>query len=335
MATTALVSTRSTKDDAQPARARVDVITAGANRGARLMQPAFADFNRASNRFTLSPIYADPVPERAALLVREAAARGIPARAIEARVEEVLPSREFKNLPLILSVDNPEAIASALESAVLAERAVLIYFLIRLPNEELLGFRAVLQRGDEEQQKVGARFFRKLAHVTARSGAAAVLGAQGRPEHLALEMAYRRWFAEHMNANLTKIVARTRPESDVFEVTTNGQTTMTLLLRESAGGWADPSVLAREVIESPAAAIARGRDFAVAEIGPEGVRLHIVRVRALDGKPAIHAAAVVDTDAYHAADVERRERAQRELQEALQRAERHTLSRTRPVFTTD
>lgn len=319
----------------QPERARVEVLTAGANRGARLMQPAFAAFNRASNRFTLAPVYADPVPDRAAALVREATSLGVPARGVEARVEEILPSREFKHLPLILSVDNPEAIATALETAVLAERPVLIYFLIRLPNEELLGFRAVLQRGDEEHQRVGARFFRRLAQVTARSGAAAVLGAEGRPEHLALEMAYRRWFAEHMNANLTKIVAKIRPESDPFEITTDGQATMSLLMRESPYSWSDPSVLARDVVEQPTAPIMRGHDFAVAEIGPDGIRFHIARMRALDGKPAVRAAAVVDPETYEAADVERRERARRESEEALQRAERHSVSRTQPVFTTD
>jgi hypothetical protein len=44
---------------------------------------------------------------------------------------------------------------------------------------------------------------------------------------------------------------------------------------------------------------------------------------------------VVDPDAYEAADVARRERAERETQQALQRAERHSVSRTQPVFTTD
>lgn len=326
---------RTPSTEQQSKRTHVEVLTAGANRGARLMQPAFEEFNRASNRFTLAPVYADPVPDRAASLVREAASRGLSARGVEARVEEILPSREFKHLPLILSVDNPEAIASALETAVLSERPILIYFLIRLPSEELLGFRAVLQRGDEQHQKVGARFFRRLAQVTARSGAAAVLGAQGRPEHLALEMTYRQWFAEHMNANVTKIIAHTRPESDPFEVTTDGRTTMPLLMRESLDGWTDPSVLAREVVEQPTDPITRGHDFTVAEIGPDGIRFHVARMRALDGKPAIRAAAVVDPEAYVAADSERRERAERETREALQRAERHSVSRTQPVFTTD
>ena len=116
---------------------RVNVITAGANRGARLMQPAIAEFNRASNRFSLVPVYADPVPERAAALVREGASRGLQARSVEARVEEILPAPELRNAPLILSVDNAGAIARALDEVRLAERPVLIYFLVRMPNEEI------------------------------------------------------------------------------------------------------------------------------------------------------------------------------------------------------
>jgi hypothetical protein len=82
-------------------------------------------------------------------------------------------------------------------------------------------------------------------------------------------------------------------------------------------------------------AIARGRDFAVAELGPDGVRFHIVRVRVTDGKPALNASAVVTPEAYRTADAERREAARRQLAEALARAERQTVSKTRPVFTTD
>ena len=316
-------------------RSRVEVITGGANRGARLMQPAIERFNRTSNRFTIAPLYADPVPERANQLVRSAQSRGIPARAIEAKLEEILPLAELKDLPLIISVDNADAIAVALDTIDLTQRPVLIYFLVRLPNDELMGIRAVLQEGDEEYQRVGARFFRSLADVTARSGVSAVLGADGRPEHIVLESRYRAWFAEHMNANVPKIIARTKPDNDPFEVTTNGQKPMTLMLKDATRAWTDPTALAREVVDHPTSPIARGRDFAVGEIGPDGIRLHIVRLRATDGKPAIRAASVVDVDAYRTAEVERRERARRELLESVERAERQTISRRRPVFTTD
>lgn len=314
--------------------ARVEVLTAGANRGARLMQPAIAAFNRVSTRFALTPLYVDPVPERAMSLAREGVARGVASRAIEARIEEVLPRRDEDTFPLIVSVDNAAAVASALEAAG-DERPVLIYFLVRMPNDELLGIRGVLQEGDGESRELGARFFRKLAEVTARSGAAAVVGNQGRPEHLALEPAYRAWFAAHMHANMTKLVARTQPESDPFEVTMDGRKTMSLMLKDSRGGWTDPSELARAVVEHPSMPITRGRDFVVGEIGPDGVRLHVLRVRATDGKPAINASAIVSPDAYRAADAERREAIRRELAAALARAERQTVTRTRPVFTTD
>jgi len=315
--------------------ARVEVLTAGSHRGAGLMQPAIGEFNRASTRFTLAPVYVDPVPERAATLARQGVLRGIDARAIEARIEEVLPTRKADKFPLIVSVDNADAVASALDAAATSGRPVLVYFLVRMPNEELLGIRAILQENDVESQRMGARFFRKLAEVTARSGASAVVGNQGRPEHLAMEPAYRAWFAEHMNANMTKLVAHIRPESDPFEVTTDGRKTMSLMLRDSSGGWSDPTDLARAIVEHPSMPVVRGKDFAVGEIGPDGVRVHVLRVRATDGKPAINSSAIVSPDAYRAADAERREAIRRELAEAVVRAERQTVTRTRPIFTTD
>src|SRR5258706_12455361 len=92
----------------RPAAVRVEVLTAGANRGARLMQPAIGAFNRASTRFALTPVYVDPVPERAATLAREGVLHGIGSRSIEARIEEVLPSRSGEHFPLIVSVDNAQ-----------------------------------------------------------------------------------------------------------------------------------------------------------------------------------------------------------------------------------
>lgn len=314
---------------------KIEVITAGANRGARMMQPAIEVFNQASERFTLAPVYVDPVPQRANQLVRSAHARGIPATGIEGRLDEVLSEGRLNTRPLIISVDNAASIASALETIDLKIRPVLIYFLVRMPNDQLLGIRAVLQRGDEDLERLAAEFFKSLAFVTARSGASAVLGAEGRPAHIQLEAVYRNWFATHMHANVPKIIAGTRPESDPIEVTLDGNTTMTLMLQDATAGWSDPSTLARRVVAEPASPISRGRDFAVAEIGRDGIRLHVVRLRATDGKPAIGAAAVVDADAYRAADAERRERARRELLAAVERAERETLSRRRPVFTTD
>ena len=317
------------------ARTRVDVLTAGANRGARLMQSAYEAFNRASGRFALAPIYADPIPERALARAREGQGRGLAARAIEASIEEVLPASALRHAPLIISVDDPQAIADTLHAVDLSERSVLIYFLIQLPSEELVGLRAVLQEDDDAERRGAAEFFERLSDVTARSGSAAILGPQGRAEHIALEPAYRAWFAAHMQANMAKIVARTRAESDPLEVTINGRSTMPLHVHTAARGWMDPAQLARNVVERPTSPIHRGRDFMIGEVGTEGIRFHVVRLRATDGKAAIRAAAVVDPDAYRAADVQRRERLRREALDALRHAEQQTVSRTRPAYTTD
>jgi hypothetical protein len=332
-----LTFARSDSNTNQPVskRTTVEVLTAGANRGARLMQPSIRDFNDRSNRFSLSPVYVDPVPERALTLAREAGQHGIVARAVEDRIENVLPLAKMKRQPLIVSVDNPTAVASVLASPKAADRAVLIYLLARLPNDELLGIRGILLPGDGAERETGRRLFEKLSEVTARSGASAVLGSEGRAEHLANEPAYRQWFAEHMHANLTKAVAEIRPENNPFEVTMNGHDTLPLMIHESDDGWCEPSNLARGVVEQPSFAVVRGEDFAVAEVADAGVRMYVVCLRALDGKPAIRAEAVLDPETYREAEAERRARADREAAEALRRAEQRTISRTQPIFTTD
>ena len=315
-------------------RAVVEVLTAGANRGARLMQGSIANFNRTSTRFELAPIYVDPVPERAMTLAREGRSHGLTAVSHEAQIEEVLTSElHNRNTPMVVSIDSPEGIASALTSA--PNRPVLVYLLVRMPSQELVGMRIVIRPHEEEVRQTAIRFFRALSRVTARSGAAAVIGPQGRPEHMALEGAYRAWFGSHMQANMTKLVSGTAPENDSFEVTWNGRDTMPLLVRESPHAFRDPSELAHSVVEHPSQPLLRGKDFSVAEIGREGIRLHVVRLRATDGKPALRGSAVVSPDAYRLASAERRQRIQSELAAILAKAAAATLLLTLPVMTTD
>src|SRR5205823_8461816 len=173
----------STHIPSSDSRSDVEVTVSGAHHGARLMQPAIADFNRTSARFALAPTYVDPVPERALALVREGATRGIRARAVEARIEEVLSADDHVRSPLIVSVDNPHAVASALEKA--AGRPILVYLLVRMPSQELMGIRVVIQSDDDPERALAARFFRALGKGTARSGASVVIGVNGRPAHAA------------------------------------------------------------------------------------------------------------------------------------------------------
>lgn len=315
-------------------RSSAPLVVAGAHRGARLMQPTISAFNRTSDRFVLVPTYVDPLPDRAAALARSAGEQGVEARAIEAHIEEVLGRAEAR-APIVLSVDTARTIANVLRDVELDAHPVLIYFLVRMPNLQLLGLRATLQADDEPLRDLACEFFDRLSFVTTRSGASAILGGQGRAEHIAVEPLYRRWFADHMVQNLPRVVVGVQPENDPFEITLDGHTTMSLMLRRSAETWADPLEIATEMVREPQNPIHRGRDFGVAETGPDGIRLHTVRIRATDGRVAVRAAAVIDEREYVTAEQERLERARREAVEALRVAERQTLSRTRPVYTTD
>lgn len=319
----------------EPARTTIPVLNAGANRGAELMQSAIASWNAESERAVIEPRYIDPIPERAKAMVVKAKARGITATGIEAKIETVLGSDgEQTPAPVLFNIDRPQAIASGLMVAADRGRALLGYLLLRMPGGDLVGLRTVIESGDERTKREGARFFERLGLVTARAGSSFVVGSRGDPAHAAVEPVYRDWFARHMRENLTKIAAGLEPEASPFELTHDGRTTYPLHFELSEAGWSDPIDLARRVAMNPSTPLVRGGNFVVGEIGPDGIRFHEVRLRVTDGRLALRGSAAFDLAAIEAERVVMEQRA-RDLAEALARAERETLLRTRPVFTTD
>lgn len=321
-------------------RTTILVRNAGAGRGARLMQTAVADWNGVSSRAEIQLQYADPVPQRAMTLVHEARTRGITAQAIESKIEDVLMTEgDAETAPVLLNIDRPQAIGVALSAAATRPRPILGYLLMRMPAGELFGLRFVVQAGDATSKRQGAEFFGKLAQVTARAGSSYVVGAEGRSEHLAIEPVYRDWFGRHMQENVGKIVAGLEPDANPFELTPDGRTTLPLQIVSGSNIWRDPIELARSVAASPTTPLVRGEDFVVGEVGPDGIRLHQVRLRMTDGRLALRGTAVFDLASMEAAAIERErlviEQRARELAEVIARASRETLLRTRPVFTTD
>ena len=312
------------------ARRPVPFYVGGSGRGATLLQESTLDVNRASERISAKPVYVDPVPGRAHQLAERGIAMGIQAEHREARIEELLNGLDRQQLaPLVMNVDQPGALAGALELSAGQPQPVLGYLLVRMPNGALYGIRFAIGADEEPIKRTAALLFGQLAEVTARSGASFVVGADGRPEHVAAESAYRHWFAQHMTANLPKAFAGIEADNNPIEVTPDGTTTWALLVRDSRTGWADPQALAADVVAHPETPIVRGEDFAIGEAGPDGIRVHRVRLRKTDGKVAVRGIAALDPESIEA------ERVRRMAEEALRRAAYDTVTRTNPVYTTD
>jgi hypothetical protein len=315
-------------------RTTVTTIVGGAGRGAEAMLPAIQEWNNDSERFTIVPKYADPVPGRARQLTKRAKGMGISAEFSENRVQELITTNESANaFPIVLHVDRPGAIAEALLAAADRSLPVLGYLLMRLPDTTLVGAQLVFQEHENDQKLAAAAMFDELSQVTARSGTAEILGDRGRPEHLLAEPMYRARFGRHLQQNLRKLVAGLEPESAPIEFTFDGQDSVWTGIIDNRTGWADPIQLAGEVLERAPLIIVRGSDFALVELGPrgQGLRIHRVHYR-IDGRVSMQGTLLVDTQSLAAAE---RELMQRHAAEALRRAVRATISRLEPIFTTD
>lgn len=222
--------------------------------------------------------------------------------------------------PIIIAVDDARSGAEVCAMCASFKRAMLLYLIIRLPNKQLVGLTAVLRKDDVAEKLALAAFLLALADCTVRKGHRSVLGAEGLPEHVFIEPQYRQLFRAHLTDNLPRLLWDLEPEAAPVEVTFNGDTRMPLLIEDSRAGWRDATSLARDVLARPSVSIAPGKDLCIGEVGPDGIRLHIARYRALDRALSVNATSVIDTAAF---------------EEALRRAERQTISRTYPVYTTD
>jgi hypothetical protein len=296
------------------------------------------EVNDISSRVRIEPTYVDPMPAKAATLAREAVEQGIRAYSIEGRVEEFLtnsaPDGRVGDV-VVLNLDRPAAIAAALRAAAPRAQGVLGYLLIATPTAELFGVRLCFRADESELVEKAARFFDGLAVVTARSGSSWVIGERGRPEHRAAETVYRQWFADHLRTNLQKVVADIEPECSPVQLTRDGRTTLAAVVTESPTGWKDPRELAEEVAADPPMPLVRGEDFAILETGSEGVRIHRVRLRATDGRLAVFDTTAIDQATAEEAKQQEIERKRLATEAIAKRAERSTISRLNPAFTTD
>ena len=303
------------------------VIFAGANAGGTEMARVIADANdrSASLDFTLHIV--DPNGENLSRLASITTARGVRTTTEQQTIEVALASRTDA-APLGIFIDAPRSIAKALEAAAATGRPTLLYVVILLATGDLLGLRAVLTSDDRALARQLAALFAAIGGATVRSGASAVFGPDAAPRSTDLQPLIRGWFADHLAANVYKLLFDLPPVSAPIEVTRDGKITMPLFLHDNGGTWADPQKLTQTIMARPLTPIEPGTDFVVAEIDVSGdVRLHEARLRRRDRQIALRNASVPSTSvaAVGWPSIER----------AVQRVTQNTISPTFPVRTTD
>ncbi len=321
---------------APKAKSTVTVLNGGAHRGAERNLDALLDWNQLSSRHALVPRYVDPVPGRAAALADRARERGLAAESIEGRIEEEVRELPEGTEPLILNLDRADTIAEVLRTTEGTARTTLGYLLVKLPTTELWALRFAIAPRDTEARSMARRLFTAIANITAPRGSSFVVGERAESAHVAAEPRFRAWMAAHTKENLGRVVAGLPPDGWPLEATTDGSTSRPMVVVEG-NAWRDPAVLARELVAAPPVPLIRGEDFVIAEITPEGVRLHTVRLRLTDGDIRVTGLLAVTRDVLPSPVPESRSLsdAASVRATAIERSERTTATRLNPLYTTD
>lgn len=260
-------------------RARSSTLMIGANQGARGNLSAVEKFNALTRAAAPEVVYADVVPGRAHETAELARTRGIDARAIEARGEDVLA--DSGATALVAHVDNAATLATLVRASQVQELPLLGLLIAQLPNNRLAAMFLSLRPNDERAESI-AGFFGALDSVAARSGSRAIFGEGARPLNALLQPSFRRAFQEHSAVELARVVAGVPAEREAAEIMIGGGRPMPLLIAERPT-FGEPVEVVGEVVEQGRTALQRGQRFTTAEVTPEGIRLHEGRLRLTDG----------------------------------------------------
>lgn len=335
---------------ALPERRTLHVVQAGTNHGARGNLPHLRRLQEESDIIDVQIIGVDPLPNRARTYAADAERAGLRTTPREAKIEEFIDDLP-EGAPVLLNMDNPGAHAAALRQ--LADRDVAVlggYFAASPADGQLFGFRYACSGQEHDAKREVAQFCEHLATFAGRGGRDRVWGERGRPEHLPLETVYRQWTGTFVRETLDKLAIGVPLNYHHLEVTRDGRETLPIITCQSTTHDASPFALATEVLGNPPVAILRGDAFVVAELRGDGVRLHFARLGKTDGRVRVNGYAGFDRETLDAAERAERERQlqheqslqradlarqQREVTEALRRAEQQTITRRRPLFFTD
>jgi len=307
------------------------ITIAGSGRMANYMLPRLANWKERSQR-TFDIDLVSPNAVQLVKVTRDATAAGLSVRPVEAKIENVIrPEEDGTRRAYVLGIDDIAAIEKTLLASITSRSRILITIFLNVPGDGLLGFVILLGADDEPRKRELAKLFAALKPVAINEGRSMFTAA-----NKSMESMMRALMVNHVTDTLDKFLADLPAHADVL-VTRDGKNAVRLVIEDSSDGFKMPDALARSVMATVTTPLKPGSDFMIAEIGPDGVRFHSARLRAVDGQITINGAEVLDVtptlkESVVATLDKVRESA---VARAIERAARNTATILNPVTASD
>lgn len=261
-----------------PASPALSVVHAGTNRAARAMAKTYPAV-QAAEGIPIGVLGVDARGTRGATWAHGLLPGGVAGRGITTRIEDYLRATDGPHA-LVCTVDRIPSIQAALATVLTqgAKRPVATYFIARAADGKVWGIASAIRSGDEDGLITFSRFLDRFVKAVVPSEYDDVFGGVYAPDAFSVEPRLRDAFNTHFADFLTAAASRQPLARPPLEMAWQG-TLLPLSFQDRTLAWADPQALGEKVTRE-GAGVLRGRDFAIAEAGPnDAMRFHIAHLR--------------------------------------------------------
>lgn len=314
-------------------RPQCDVEILGANRGGSASQKHVVRTAQQSTAYKFRIGYTDAVAGRADALAARLVTQGVPAFGREADIRD-LPAGALAKI-IISHVDDPRLLAEILMKNLGAD--ILGFVFIRTADDRLALVCITAEAGETEERMGSALLLMALDRHSAAGGSEFIWGDQSTAAIRGMEDLFRTLVGYSIADKIDRLLSKRSTEPGTHICLDGREALRTVVLDHRDTGWANPAVIAHQLLDNPKHPIARGKSMVAAEVGPDAeIRLHVLRRRITDESVTVGGVAVIDPRTVSMRTPESWERAQRERQTALAVADATTITRRRrPVYVTD
>jgi len=298
----------------------VPIVRVGCGRG---VDAWLGDVRNIATRRGVRPrlYFIDTLRTRATKARDDARAMGLDAVVGEPTLAAALREGALDERPaIVLGLDKPAPIRSALEIAEQQQLPTVVSTLIQLPDRRIAALRACAPATDAATRRDLALLFAQLDRVTSTTGSAGVFGITNPAEHRLLEPRLRRFLGEASDSVIRTMLGlepTIPPIGRVFE----GRTGRPGIVHDSRSGVVEPEALAARILARPPIVLEPGTDVLITQVGPDdAIQIHTARLRRFDRALSVDRASTIDRHS---------------LAAAIRTGERDTITPFHPVRLTD